>query len=94
MKSTNLEPAVFLPKSISTSTTGNQFSLPQSLSVTMNINMEESERMSPDLMGPGLHQDSLSPSHEEPRDLSIKRKVRRVLSALVGYIMCDRASYI
>ncbi|KAK4289714.1 hypothetical protein Pmani_037337, partial [Petrolisthes manimaculis] len=49
-----------------------------SLSVTMNINMDESERMSPDLMGPGPHQGSLSPSHEEPRDLSIKRKMRPV----------------
>ncbi|KAK3869259.1 hypothetical protein Pcinc_025417 [Petrolisthes cinctipes] len=51
---------------------------PLSPSVTMNINMDESERMSPDLMGPGLHQGSLSPSHEEPRDLSIKRKMRPV----------------
>ncbi|KAG7164015.1 HMG box-containing protein 1-like [Homarus americanus] len=51
------------------------------LSKTMNINMAEEERMSPDLMGSmgsDPHQSSHSPSPEEPRDLSIKRKMRPV----------------
>ncbi|XP_071521299.1 uncharacterized protein [Panulirus ornatus] len=47
----------------------------------MNLNMAEEERMSPDLMGSmgsDLHQSSHSPSPEEPRDLSFKRKMRPV----------------
>ncbi|KAK7065432.1 hypothetical protein SK128_007544 [Halocaridina rubra] len=50
-------------------------------SITMSISMSEEERMSPDLgsdMESSSHHPSHSPSPEEPRDLSIKRKMRPV----------------
>lgn len=56
----------------------------------MNPNMAEEERMSPDLMG-GMgsdpHQSSHSPSPEEPRDLSFKRKV-----GSFSFVLCATAS--